>query len=66
MRKWKTLGKAFENVGNDLRIACENMETICEDDEFFEGMYVLYTMLLDTLKAQQRFIGEVFYKICNR
>lgn len=60
MRKWKVLGQAFEDIGNDLMYECENMETNCEDNEEFERIYVLYATLLDTLKAQRKFIGTVF------
>ena len=63
MRKWKALGQAFENIGDDLRIACENMEINCEANEEFEEMYILYAMLLDGLKTQRRFIGTVFDEI---
>ena len=54
MRKWKVLGQAFENIGDDLMCECENMETNCEVYEAFERMYVLYAMLLDMLKTQRK------------
>jgi len=57
------LGQAFEDIGDDLQITCENMETNCEADESFERMYSLYAMLLNTLKEQRKFIAAVFDEI---
>lgn len=65
MEKWKALGQIFEDLGNDLMIECENMETNCEVDESFEQMYSLYAMLLHTLKEQRRFIATVFDEIAG-
>lgn len=63
MRKWRVLGQAFENIGSDLSMACENMETNCEVGEAFEEMYMVYAMMLDTLKAQRRFAAAKFDEI---
>lgn len=65
IRKWKVLGRIFENLGTDLMYECENMETNCEAEESFEEMYILYAMLLDTLKAQRRFIATAFDEKTN-
>lgn len=66
MRKWKVLGEIFEDMGSNLMVECENMETNCEFDESFERMYPLYAMLLHTLKEQQRFIATVFDEIAEQ
>jgi len=60
MEKWKVLGRIFEDLGSELWVECENMETSREIDESFDEMYPLYAMLLHTLKEQRRFIAAVF------
>jgi len=65
MEKWKVLGQIFEDLGNDLMVECENMETNCEAYEEFERMYSLYAMLLHMLREQRRFIATVFDEIAE-
>jgi len=66
MNKWKALGQAFENVGSDLLIDCENMGTLCENVKAFEELYSLYAMMLETIKAQHHFICTRFDEIDDR
>lgn len=66
MKKWMVLSQALRNVGHNLAYECELMEEQCRIDESVKPIYVLYAMLLHTMKAQQEFIRAVFDEIAEQ
>lgn len=60
MNQWAVMGATFENLGDQLRDACENLETRCESDPVFDALAAVYAMMIDTLKSQIRFANYLF------
>ena len=65
MDKWGAVGQAFENLGMELHVECENMSTNCDDDATFEQLYVNYVQLLETVKVQRKIISNRFDEIAE-
>jgi hypothetical protein len=63
MNKWKILSQAFENLGNDFALACENMEPTTEMDDRFDALYTVYVALLETMKTTRQVIANKFDEI---
>lgn len=63
MNKWAALSQAFENLGNDVALACENMETTVEVDNRFDVLYIVYVVLLETMKTTRQVIANKFDEI---
>ena len=63
MDKWQAIGTAFENLGMNLRIECENMSENCEFDSTFDELYTNYAQLLETIKVQRQLIGNRFEEL---
>jgi len=57
---WLLLGQSFENVGDSLRIECENMSENCKYDKRFEQLYTNYVQLLESIKSQRTVIANRF------
>jgi tRNA-dihydrouridine synthase len=60
MNKWEVMGHSFEDMGDLLRVECENMATNCSFDPGFEQMYEHYEIMLRTLTTQHRLIQNAF------
>ena len=65
MEKWMVLSQAIQNVGRNLAYECKLTEEHCRIDESVEPMYILYAMLLHTMKAQQEFIRAAFDELAE-
>jgi hypothetical protein len=60
--KWEYLAQAFANLGEDLRLACENMKVSDEayPDRNFDQLYTNYAQLLESIKVQRTVINNRF------
>lgn len=61
--KWKAMGQAFENLGMELRVECENMESNCLEDSKFERLWGHYVQMLETIKINRTVISNLFEEL---